>query len=225
MLYKYVPGKHVDAVMAGDLLFRNLAFFRRVEDGARGDVAEGMHIDRPDNVVTIKDAETGIAKSAGNFRFHNEIDQEKVFAFCLSTALDPRLFREFGCDAVVEITDVQYFLLRTASAINKSPMFAKSGLIAGEVEYYRSNRAAVGNVKNPEDLPFFKPIQFSRQREYRLVCAQRGGLVLRQSIVRGNHFLAAEAAEMQQRERHFRVGSLPVSLVRGALGSRERLFS
>jgi len=179
-----------------------------VEDGARGDLTEGMHIDRPDRVMLLKDANSGAVKSVGFFRGHDEVNQERVFAFCLSTALDPRLLLRFGCDSVIEILDVPNFLFRVELAVKKSPQFAESGLIAGSVEYYQANRRAIGNVKNPEELPFFKPIEFSIQREFRLVCAQRGGLALRESIVRGNHSLAAEAARMEQREHHFRVGNI-----------------
>jgi hypothetical protein len=85
---------------------------------------------------------------------------------------------------------------------------AKGGLLASPVEYYSTNEMAQMNVKDPTRLPFFKPIRFSRQTEYRLICAQKGGLVLNQAIVNEQHSLADEAAALTSRSRLLRVGNL-----------------
>jgi hypothetical protein len=193
VLFKYLPAKFLADVLQGRILFRSLAYFQQVEDTARGDLTEGMHIDKPDGPITIKSLD-GRANIQGAFSFHNEVNQERVFAFCLSTRLAPELLSEFGCDACVEIFDVPGFLARVQAAVSRSPTLARGGLLAGPVEYYSTNEMAQMNVKDPTKLPFFKPIRFSSQFEYRLVCAQRGGLVLREAIVNERHSLADEAA-------------------------------
>lgn len=46
-LYKYLCPEHVSSFLAGNLYLQNLAAFRQVEDRARGDRREGMHVDKP----------------------------------------------------------------------------------------------------------------------------------------------------------------------------------
>ena len=182
-LYKYLPRRFAEPLRReGCLLFRNLAFFRKVEHQARGDLTEGSHIDKPDNPVTLENLSTGKV-TKGRFAFHNFIAWERVFAFCVSRVLCRRLFGEFETDVCVEIFDVPRFLLRSRSAVRRSGILAKSGLLAGDVKYYAENRSAGFGIKDPMQLPFAKNQRFSYQAEYRLVCALKGGLVLHQRIV------------------------------------------
>jgi hypothetical protein len=59
-LYKYLPLRFVESVVGrGDILFRNLAYFRKVEDRGRTDLLEGLHMDYPDNPITIDAAAGG----------------------------------------------------------------------------------------------------------------------------------------------------------------------
>jgi hypothetical protein len=119
LLFKYLPAKFLADFLDGCILFRNLAYFRQIEDKARGDLTEGMHIDKPDNPVTVEGMD-GPVKSKGPFAFHNEVNQERVFAFCLSARLAPELLSEFGCDACVEIFDVPGVLARVRTAVRRS---------------------------------------------------------------------------------------------------------
>ena len=81
-LFKYLPRQYADELLNGRLFLRNLAYFKRLEHAARGDLAEGMHIDQPDNLVSIT-AVDGSSHTEGRFAFHNEVDQQRVFAFCM----------------------------------------------------------------------------------------------------------------------------------------------
>lgn len=204
-LYKYLPPKFAPVVLQGRLLFRNLAYFRQAEDLARGDLAEGMHIDQPDTPIVVESLDGKIRRTAR--AFHNEIDQERVFSFCISTALRESLCEEFG-GAIVEIVDVPAFLLRVRASVRKYPSLRKSGLICGPVEYYRHNSSAIADDKDSRRLPFFKAIGFAYQEEYRLVCSQRRGLTLRQSLVSHSHSLGDEAARLTRKEKVLTVGDL-----------------
>lgn len=204
-LYKYLPAKYSSDLLQGRLLFRNLVFFRQAEDPARGDLAEGMHIDQPDTPITVESLDGKIRRTAR--AFHNEIDQEKVFAFCMSTSLSESLCTEFG-ETIVEITDVPGFLSRVRASVRKHPSLRKSGLLCGRVEYYHHNRPVTSSVKDPLRLPFFKPIRFSYQEEYRLVCSRRGGLTFRQSLVSHSHSLIDEVARLKLKEKFLAVGDL-----------------
>lgn len=78
-------------VEQGVVLFQNLAYFAQQEDQARGDIREGLHVDHPDNDVTITDA-TGKLLVRGDLSFINSVELNRLFAFCLSEAFD-----ELGC--------------------------------------------------------------------------------------------------------------------------------
>ena len=53
-LYKYLPSRYLDAfVHRGEILFRNMAYFRKIEDKGRADLLEGLHVDRPDGGLML----------------------------------------------------------------------------------------------------------------------------------------------------------------------------
>lgn len=52
-LYKYLPSRYAETVLAGNLLFRNLSYFRQSEDAQRGDTIEGIHVDHLKTPMTI----------------------------------------------------------------------------------------------------------------------------------------------------------------------------
>ncbi|MFI5353627.1 MAG: hypothetical protein ACHQZS_11780 [Candidatus Binatales bacterium] len=71
------------------------------------------------------------------------------------------------------------------------------------------DRAVSTDIKNPDNLPFFKLARFAHQREYRLVTARKRAFQLTRQIVdpRGYDF-AASSEESQVREIRFKLGSL-----------------
>ena len=97
-LYKYLPYNRVNQfIKEGALLFRNLTYFRQKEDRGRGDKAEGIHVDNPDNLVTIRILNKGRTLT-DDCSFLNSIEQDKVFVFCMSAILKQNLFDDFGAD-------------------------------------------------------------------------------------------------------------------------------
>src|SRR5437899_3002766 len=115
MLYKYLPSGYANRlVKRGEVLFRTLSYFRSVEHAARGDEAEGVHIDAPDNDVTLE-TNTGL-RVVGRYRYLRSVNQDRVFAFCCSTQMDSSLFSAFDADACVVIHDLDVFFARCAAA-------------------------------------------------------------------------------------------------------------
>lgn len=210
ILYKYLPCEYVEQVLReGALLFRNLTYFRRYEDRIRGDEAEGIHIDHPDNPITIEVLNRPVPPVIGDFSFLNSIEQDKIFVFCLSTVLEYRLFDEFKADCCIVIEDVPKFLLRCHSGIMRYGVLNKCGFLHRKVDYYRSNEAVQRSVKDPKDLPFFKDVQFKQQSEYRLVCGMKGAFTLKRRIVDNKIFsFRDEIQNGQPSQRIIRVGSL-----------------
>ena len=78
-LFKYLPAKYVEQFLDGDVLFRNLVYFKRIEADPRNDLFEGKHVDSPDHDVEITVVSTG-RRIREAFAFHNALDKmEKVF--------------------------------------------------------------------------------------------------------------------------------------------------
>jgi hypothetical protein len=207
MLYKYLPQKFARRMIdQGEVLFRTLSYFRGVEHAARGDEAEGVHIDAPDNDVTLE-TNTGL-KVVGRFRYLRSVNQDRVFAFCCSTELDTSLFDAFDADSCVVIKDPAVFFARCAAAARTPLALDSPGLIHGPVSYFAPNRPAPLDVTDPKTIPFLKHEGFAGQREYRVVFARRGGFALTQRIVQPAFTFAEEVAAARTFQRLLRLGDL-----------------
>jgi hypothetical protein len=205
-LFKYLPSRFVNTfVERGDLLFRNLSYFRKVEERGRKDLLEGLHMDRPNTPITIPKRDGTFWR--GRAAFLNSIDPNGVFVFCLAEILSEPLFREFG-DACVEIMDPVQFIQRCDAAVGAQECFAEAGLLHGRVEYYAPQRPVVGNVKNPRQIPFFKHQDYFHQTEYRLAMALKGALRLTESIVNDLFSFDDEVADGIEDSRHVFLGSI-----------------
>jgi hypothetical protein len=207
LLYKYLAAPFADAfVRRGEILFRSLSYFRAIEHAARGDEAEGVHIDAPDNDVTLE-TNTGIRVS-GRYRYLRSVNQELTFAFCCSTELSDDLFVAFGADTCVEILDPEAFFLRCRVAVRTPLPIDPPGLIHRPVAYFRPNREAPLDVTNSKNLPFLKHFGFADQKEYRAAFARQGGFTQVQRIVQPHFTFAEEIAAAGRHERLLRLGDL-----------------
>jgi len=207
-LYKYLPSEFVKGFLTkGEVLFRTLSYFRRVEHRARGDAAEGVHIDDPDNPVKLENLTTGITH-IGDYRFLNSVDQENVYAFCCSQSYDQNLMAEFSCNACVVITDPEVFFLRCRVAAKRVVSVSPPGLIHGPVRYWRRNEESPLNVKDPRNIPFLKNHSFAAQDEYRAVFATHHGLKLTQRIVMPAFTFREEIEQAKDFSRLLRLGNL-----------------
>lgn len=207
-LYKYLPSQFVDRfVSRGDLFFRNLAYFRKIEDRGRSDLLEGLHMDRPDNPITIETTD-GRIRWEGTAAILNSIDPQKVFVLCLSELFCDSLFEEFNADACIEIIDSCEFMRRCQSTIGKQIRFAETGLLHNRVNYYAPNRAISHDVTNPRLIPFFKHEDYSYQNEYRLVVALKSGLKLTTRMVNELFTFDNEVSAGIPNFRHIFIGSI-----------------
>jgi hypothetical protein len=208
-LYKYLPDQYVDTVVKqGKLLFRTLSYFQRVEDPERGDRLESMHIDRPGTGVTLTVSRTG-QSFTGDFAFINRVQADRIYCFCFSRRKDADLFRQFGSNTCVEILDIRELLRRWHRAVKKLKSSSEWELIHRDVEYFHVARAALADIKNPRNLPFFKLETYAHQDEYRLVAARTRYLKLIQEIVDARRYdFGAEAKAFQVRQIPFKLGCL-----------------
>lgn len=207
-LYKYLPERFVDPFISeGKVLFRNLSYFRKHEHIAREDEVEGIHVDDPDDGITLTNLSTGkITK--GDFRFLNSVKQDLIFIFCTSRVFRQALFEEFEANACIVIRDPITFFKRCEQAAQADGSIEEPGLIHRPVEYYKANRPARGNVKDPTMLPFFKQYRFRHQDEYRAIFAELGGFSLLERIVIRQFTFHDEIEEGTARENLLTLGNL-----------------
>ncbi len=184
-LFKYIPEQFVESfVESGDLLFRNLSFFRKNEEKGRGDLLEGLHMDHPDNPITITNLSVPSNPPwVGDAAMLNSIVPDDVFIFCFSKGLSVNLYKEFNCDTCVEIEDTQAFMGRLKNAISKLLSFQQYGLLHGKAYYYEPDQAAPADVSDPLNIPFFKHASYAHQKEYRFVLPKKNSLKVTKSII------------------------------------------
>jgi hypothetical protein len=207
-LYKYLPSRYADSfVNRGDVLFRNLAYFRKIEDIGRRDLLEGLHMDYPDNPITIE-AIHGPGWWRGRAAFLNSIDSQRLFIFCLSEILDDSLFKKFSADVCIEIINPLEFIRRCRVAVGKKFYFRDSGLLHGAISYYLPNRPAPIDVTNPRQIAFCKHEAYTDEREYRLIIPLRGALKHTRRIVNEHFSFDEEITAGVSDERHVIVGSI-----------------
>lgn len=208
-LYKYLPSKYVDNVYnRGELLFRNLTYFRQYEGEKRGDPLEGQHRDNPDNDITLINLSKG-DKTKGDFSFLNTTNSDLIYMFCMSRNHSPDLYNEFNCSACIEVTDIARFLLRVKAKLKHSIFFSKASLLHGAVKYYAANKPAEFNIKDPKELAFAKDEVFKNQDEYRLVFGTKKAFKLIQKIVINNLFdFKSEAMKGVVKESRITIGDM-----------------
>lgn len=207
-LYKYLPAVYVPPVLGqGELLFRNLTYFRQCEGRVRGDPYEGIHKDHPGTEREIHNLTKGFV-SRGAFSFLHSTDSDHIFAFCLSQRLDGRMAEAFGANAVIEFFEPEELIRRVRFNLRRVLSVHRVGVLAKEVTYYKPNEPALFDVADPKNLAFVKNEQYRSQSEYRLVFGSRKAFKLIQQIAQPHHDPYQDAMQKSPAEKLIRVGAL-----------------
>ncbi|MCB2183898.1 MAG: hypothetical protein KQH63_17855 [Desulfobulbaceae bacterium] len=208
-LYKYLPSEFLDNVLnKGELLFRNLTYFRQSECRQRGDFLEAHHRDNPDNDITLTIKDTG-KQVVGDFSFLNTTDSDHIYVFCLSKSFKKDLCKEFKSDSCIEITNVPEFIRRVRIKLKKLLSVHNNGLLHGSAHYYAQNAPAQFNIKDPKELAFAKDEYFQNQEEYRLIFGNRKAFRLVQKIVINSKYdFRKEAMQGAPKEKIIVIGNL-----------------
>jgi hypothetical protein len=166
-LYKYLPSQYADAFLRGEILFRNLSYFKRLDCKNRGDATEGIHRDRPEAGVSLENLSAG-GTVFGDFTSLNEIDSDLVFVFCTAEILNQTLFHDFEVDCCIEINNPEEFAKRIQRKVMSLVSSKKSiGLLRGSAIYYDPGKSAEFDVKSPTKIAFAKDISYAYQKEFR----------------------------------------------------------
>ncbi|MDD5175716.1 MAG: hypothetical protein PHQ05_04750 [Sterolibacterium sp.] len=210
VLYKYLPHQFADVVLRGEILFRNLSHFKRLECKTRGDATEGIHRDRPETGATIENLSVG-GTINGDFTFLNEIESDLVYVFCTSEIFDKTLFCDFEVDCCIEIYNSDEFAKRIQRKVMSLASTNKSiGLLRGSANYYDPGNAVEFDVKNPRTIAFAKDISYAHQKEFRFAFGRgKKSFCIQESIVISKRYDFQAAAESSTRaEKKLLIGSV-----------------
>lgn len=207
-LYKYLPSKYAHAFLdRGEILFRNLTYFRQHEGRVRGDPYEGIHKDHPGTNVVLENLTQG-SRIVGKLSFLNSTNSDLVFAFCLSQKLSKDLMVEFESDACIEIFEPSEFIRRVRFALARLVSVHRFGLLAQPVHYYHPAEAACFDIKKPTQLAFAKNKSYAEQEEFRLSFGSRQAFKLVQQITQPQYDPYEDAIKGQSKEKLIKVGTL-----------------
>lgn len=176
--------EHAENFIAGKLLFRSMSYFMRAEDGVRGDVNEGRHVEAPRHPVQIEVLSTG-KKISSEFEFHNIAGRpDKVFIHSFTTSKS--VAQKFGA-FVVKIGNPSELATRTRRSLarlNVTTKLDEPYLKAGLVSYYDPESVAPSsiNIKDANSLVFLKQQHYEVEEEYRLAFSRKGSLGLVQKL-------------------------------------------
>ena len=172
-LFRYFDDRRwADAFLAGELYFRQLAYFRAYEDGlVRGDRNEGVSVFAPAGGLVVTNQTRGTSFTMPGHRLESAVHKDEIWVYCLSRARTAALAAEFGAVACVEIQDVPEFCRRVRAALPAGAEFA-----GRRVDYYRATDAGNPRWALPDQIATAKLDTYARQAEFRLVFSTTGAL-------------------------------------------------
>jgi hypothetical protein len=207
-LFKYISSRYTATTLyRGELLFRNLTYFRQQEGKVRGDPYEGIHKDHPGTEQVISNLTRSI-ELRGPFSFLHSTDSDLIFAYCLSNRLGADLASAFSADTVIEITDSVELVRRISFTLRRVLSVHKAGVLARDVYYYRPDEPALFDVEEPKNLAFVKNRQYIEQDEFRIAFGTRRAFQLTRQIAQPHHDPYEEAMTKKAANRLVRIGAI-----------------
>jgi len=212
-LFRYFSeGAHADAFVAGEIRMKSLSAYHEIEDDSRRDDHEAAHrYDLPEGAMSTGPDTT---RSVRNYSMSiwNWAQADRIFALCLSTEFDERLFAKFGATVCVEIANPKQFVRDLTHAVRNDANLLR--VHAHHVAYYdRSDRA----FDAPEfvwQYAFLKRLNYREESEFRIAFSPATRLKVENKIYMGappdarpNHAPIPEPrfVRLQRRANYFRV--------------------
>jgi hypothetical protein len=163
-LFKYFSERrYAEDFLDGKLLFRSLAYFRDIEDAARGDQYEGTSTFRPEGGLDIHNQTQG-TRFILPMAFESSVKASEIFVYCVSQTFSDAIAKEFGAVACVEITKIAALCSRIESVLPTKATFK-----AGKVDYYPQIQGGNPRWALPDNIATSKLDCWASQNEYRFV--------------------------------------------------------
>jgi hypothetical protein len=162
-LFRYHSERlYAERLLAGNLLFRPLSFYRDIEDEQiRGDINEGRMTFNPNPGLEITKSDGTHVKAFTHF--NGEVAEDEIFVLCLSDRLSDVKATKFGGHCV-EVVDIAAFLGRVEAVLppGATPLFSR------KVTYDDPHSPPGARWACPDLIAASKWPVFSWQDEHRL---------------------------------------------------------
>ncbi|PTQ86881.1 hypothetical protein [Nitrosomonas ureae] len=207
-LYKYLPFEFVPSVLnRGEILFRNLTYFRQYEGIIRGDVYESIFRHSPQN-ETVFNILTNGKKIVLKTSFLHSTDSEQIYAYCLSEQLSKNLMVEFKSNACIEIFNPHEFIRRVRFAVMRLISVHSNGLLAQPVIYYDAVNVPDFDYNDPKKIIFAKENSYAWQNEYRLCFGKKRAFKFKQEFTLKMYDPHIEAMKGVCKDKIIKIGNL-----------------
>jgi|HubBroStandDraft_6_1064221.scaffolds.fasta_scaffold710729_1 hypothetical protein len=172
-LFKYFSDlKHAEQFLDGGMLFRSLAYFRDIEDEARGDEYEGTSKFLPDGGLIVSNQTQGTTFTLSpSMAFESSVNAREIFVYCVSQVLSADIAKEFNAVACVEVRRVAVFCDRIRRVLPATATFG-----ARPVDYYPQTQGGSPRWALPEHIATSKLSRWSSQSEYRFIFSETDAL-------------------------------------------------
>jgi hypothetical protein len=217
-LFKYLPEQYVSDVLNGDILFRNLVYFKRIEHDPRINVYEGLHSSETDSdydLITYKKGVFPLEQDSvykGRWPIQYVLtNPDKIFCFCVSARMDVELAKFGGsCIEIHEPDELRRRIERRLKRLSQLHQFETPVLLSGPVTYYHAKGAIPDGVDrdNPRHLPFVKREQYASEEEVRFVFAKKNGYKLQTRLISLNYNYNDDIKDKKNDQMLIRLGSI-----------------
>lgn len=212
-LYRYFTERaHAESFVAGEIRIKSLSAYHEIEDDARRDDHEAAHrYDLPEGAMSTGPDTTQPVRRY-SMTIWNWARADRIFALCLSTEHDERLFAKFNASVCVEISNPKQFIRDLGHAVRQNANLLR--VHAERVAYYEPNDRSVEAPEHAWKAAFLKRAHFHEENEFRVVFSPARCLAMETIIhmgappeIRPNHapVPAPKIVRLQRRTKYFRI--------------------
>lgn len=164
--YRYFSElERAEQFMDGDLVFRSLSHFKKIEDGeVRGDLREGVISFQPEGGLVMHHQRLGKSFNFPGGSFGSGVKTEEIFILCASNSLTDELRVRFEAKACIQILRIASLYSRIQNELPKTATFR-----AERVKYYSPANELGAKWAFPDMIAFSKADGYSWQDEFRFV--------------------------------------------------------
>ncbi len=161
--YRYFDDvKWAEQFLTGELLFRSLSHYHRIEDGeVRGDSNEGSVSLKPAGGLVMHHERLGTL-TLPDASFNSGVNTEEIFILCASASMTDELRIRFAAKACVEVRNVSALCARIQATLPATATFR-----AQRVKYYSPAEELGAKWAFPDMIAFSKLDGYAWQDEYR----------------------------------------------------------
>ena len=176
-IFRYLSEEQhaLDLIHKGVVFMNTLAYFRRCEDGARGDPHDAQLRYQPEGGLPLFNVTTGMDVPLGDgSQFVASAKAGEMFVYCMSQTKSEALAKEFNAPFCVEIKNPVRFVGRLSRMVMLRSRLDRGRILSGPVSYRSLKAEPLVDWALPGRVAFIKPESYAGQDEYRVVVGLKG---------------------------------------------------